>query len=157
LSIVDQNGSQVQAVSLGQDVWPGTDALNFVEVEAVAPSTAGDHRWQVKAGAWNLELPHGDEAVAITLRVVDAPDCEVTVEVFDREKQVPIADALVVMHPYRGITGKTGVAKLAVIKGRYDILVSGTQYIPASNPTEVTADMTVRVELDEDPPWESPD
>ena len=38
LSIVDGNGSQVGAANLGHDIWPGTDALYFAEVEAEAPA-----------------------------------------------------------------------------------------------------------------------
>ena len=44
------------------------------------------------------------------LRVVSPPDCEITVEAFDREKQTPIKGARVVMHPYRAMTDENGIA-----------------------------------------------
>ncbi len=93
----------------------------------------------------------------LAVRVVSPPDCEVTVEAVDREKQTPIEGASVVMHPYRATTDENGIAKLKVTKGQYDILVSGSKYVPVSIPAEVTADMATRAELDVEPPWESPD
>jgi len=61
------------------------------------------------------------------------------------------------MHPYRAITDEKGVAKIKVTKGRYDILVSGSKYVPVRILAEVTADMATRAELEMDSPWESPD
>jgi hypothetical protein len=90
----------------------------------------------------------------MAVRVVRAPDCEVTVEAVDRENQRPIEGASVVMHPYRAVTDEKGVARIKVTRGRYDILVSGPRYVPVSIPAEVTADMVTRAELDEELPWD---
>ena len=46
LSVFDDEGAQVGAASLRDDVWPGTSALYFAEVEAQAPLATGDHEWQ---------------------------------------------------------------------------------------------------------------
>jgi hypothetical protein len=154
LIIVDGNGSQVGAAHLGHDIAPGTDALYCAEVEAEAPATAGGHPWEIKTAAWDSELPHEAGSATMAVRVVRPPDCEVTVEAIDRGNQCPIKGARVVMHPYRAITDEKGVAKIKVTKGRYDILVSGTKYVPLSIPAEVTADMATRAELDEELPWD---
>ena len=61
------------------------------------------------------------------------------------------------MHPYRALTDENGVATVKVTKGRYDILVSASKYLPVSTTVEVTADMITRAELDVEPPLESPD
>src|SRR5262249_33558660 len=45
LCILDGEGAEVATGTL-RDVWPGTDALYFAEVEARAPLTTGDHTWQ---------------------------------------------------------------------------------------------------------------
>jgi hypothetical protein len=150
-------GSDVRAAKLGRDIWPGTDALYFAEVEAQAPLTAGSHRWEVRTAAWDSELPHAAGASDFVIRVVDAPDCEVTVEAIDREKQAPIKNARVVMHPFRAMTDENGIAKLKVTRGQYDILVSASKYVPVSTAVEVTADMISKAELDVDPPWVPPD
>lgn len=157
LSIVDREGSQMGAASLGHDVWPGTDALYFAEIEGEAPPAVGAYQWEVRTAASDLGLPHAAGSLAVVLKVVSPPDCEITVEAFDREKQSPIKGARVIMHPYRAVTDENGVAKVKVTKGQYDILVSASKYIAVSTTVEVAADMITRAELDVDPPWESPD
>jgi len=157
LSILDQEGAQRGAATLGNDVWPETDALYVAEIEGEAPSTAGAHQWEIRTAAWDCELPHAAGAVAISVRVVNPPECEVTVEAFDREKQTPIKGARVIMHPYRAVTDASGIAKVKVTKGTYDILVSASKYLAVTTTAEVTADMTTRAELDAEPPWVSPE
>jgi hypothetical protein len=157
LSIVDPEGAQVGAANLGQDVWPGTETLYVAEVAAMAPPAAGIHRWEVKIAASDAELPHTAGSLAMAVRVVDPPDCEITIEAFDREQQAPIKGARVVMHPYRALTDENGVARVKVTKGQYELLVSASKYLPVSSTVDVTADMLTRAELDVDHPWESPD
>jgi len=157
LSILDQEGAQRGTATLGNDVWPETDALYVAEIEGEAPPAAGAYQWEVRTAAWDCELPHTADSLAVSVRVVNPPDCEVTVEAVDREKQTPIKGARVIMHPYRAMTDENGVAKVKVTKGNYDILVSASKYLAASTTAEVTADMITRAELDEDPPWMSPD
>lgn len=157
LSIFDQEGSRAGTVKLGHDIWPGTDALYFAEVEARAPLTAGSHQWEAKIAGWDAELPHTAGSFPLIVRVVSSPDCEVTVRAVDREKQTPIKGARVVMHPYRAVTDDNGIARVRVARGQYDILVSGSQYMPACTSVEVTADLITSAELDADQPWVSPD
>jgi hypothetical protein len=154
LSIADREGSPIGTAQLGHDIWPGTDALYVAEVEAEAPPAAGSHQWEVMAAASNAELPHAAGSFAFGLKVVSAPDCEVTVEAVDREKQTPIKGARVVMHPYRAVTGDNGIAKLKVTRGHYDILVSASKYVAVNMAVGVTADTITRAELDVDPPWD---
>ena len=157
LSLFDQKGYVVGTVKLGHDVWPGTEALYFAEVEARAPLEAGSHQWEAKIAGWDAELPHAPGSFPLIVRVVTSPDCEVTVRAVDREKQTPIKGARVVMHPYRAVTDDNGIARVRVARGQYDILVSGSQYMPACASVEVTADMITSAELDADQPWASPD
>jgi hypothetical protein len=150
LSIFTQEGAQAVTAKLGRDVWPGTEALYFAEVEAQAPPAAGSHSWEAKIPGWDAEPPHAACSCPISVRVVAAPDCVVTVKAVDRETQAPIRGARVVMHPYRALTGDDGVAKIRVARGQYDILVSGSQYLAASTSVEVTDDFTTCAELDSD-------
>jgi hypothetical protein len=157
LNIFDQEGSPAGTVTLGHDVWPGTEALYFAQIEATAPFAVGSHQWDAKFSGWEAELPHAGGSVPVMIRVVPAPQCVVTVEAVDRETQAPIAGARVVMHPYRAVTDDNGIARLPVAKDQYDVLVSMSRYVQACASIEVTADATTRVELDTDRPWESPD
>jgi len=154
LSLFDQEGSPAGTVKLGHAIWPGTEALYFAEVEARAPLEAGSHQWEAKIAGWDAELPHAPGSFPLMVRVVTAPDCEVTVRAVDREKQTPIKGARVVMHPYRAVTDDNGIARVRVARGHYDILVSGSQYMPACASVEVTADMITSAELDADQPDE---
>ena len=154
LNIIGEGGAQAGAAKLGNAIWPGTDALHFAEVEAEAPAETGLHSFEVRTAGWDAELPHAAGLATLAVRVVNRPDCEVTVEVVDRDKQIPIEGAVVVLHPYRATTGANGIAKVKVTKGPYDIMVSGPGYIPASMATEIAADLTTRAELDEEPPEE---
>ena len=157
LSLFDQEGSQVGTAKLGHDVWPGTDALYFAEIEARAPLEAGNHHWQVRIADWESELPHATGSLPMSVRVVSPPDCEVTVRAVDREQQTPIKGARVVMHPYRAVTDENGIAKIKVTRGQYDILVSRSKYLPVCTTVEVTADLITSAELDADRPDEDPE
>jgi hypothetical protein len=150
LSVFDQQGLRTGTAKLGHDVWPGTEALYFAELEARAPLTAGNHRWEVRIADWASKLPHAAGSLSMVVRVVRPPDCEVTVKVVDRESQAPIQGARVVMHPFRAVTDDRGIAKVKVTRGPYDILVSGSKYVPVCTSVEVTADLITRAELDAD-------
>ena len=157
LRIVDQEGAQAGTVQLGHDIWPGSEALYFSKLEARAPLAEGNHQWVAKIAGWDAELPHTAGSFPLTIRVVSTPDCEVTVRAIDREKQTPIKGACVVMHPYRALTDDNGVARVRVAKGPYDILVSGSRYMPVCASVEVSADMITSAELDTEEPWAAAD
>lgn len=152
LNIVSHEGAEAGAASLRDNVWPDTEALYFAEIEAEAPAAAGDYTWEITTPASDTGIPHEAGALPLAIRVVNAPDCEVTVEAYDKEKKTPIKGAQVVMHPYRAQTDENGMAKIEVTKGEYNILVSGRSYIPVRREIEVTEDVTTRAELDPEPP-----
>jgi len=147
LSITDHDGAQVAAAKLCDDVWPGTSALYFAEVEAQAPRTPGDFTWQVTTPASKQSVPHAAGSNGFAVRVVAPPDHEVTVEAFDGDTQAPIKGAHVLLHPYRALTDERGVAKVKVAKGRYTLFVSGFNYIGHERIIDVTSDVTARAEL----------
>lgn len=151
LSIFDDEGAQVGTGSLLDEIWPGTSALYFVDVEAEAPLTTGDHKWQVRIPGSDSGLPHAAGSFTFAVKVVSPPDHEVTVEALDGEKQTPIEGAHVLLHPYRAFTDERGVAKLKVAKGRYKLFVSGLNYIAYENTIDVAADVSTRAELTAEP------
>jgi hypothetical protein len=151
LSIVGDEGAHVGAGSLREGLWPGTSALYFAEVEAEAPMAIGDHRWQATIPGSDSGVPHAEGVITFAVKVVSPPDHEVTVEIFDGEKQTPIAGAHVLLHPYRARTDGSGIARLKVAKGRYQLFVSGFNYIAYENIIDVAADVTTRAMLMAEP------
>ena len=150
VEVFDQASARVAAESL-RDVWPGTSALYFAEVEAQAPPTPGDYTWRVETRAWDASLPHAAATATFTLKVVQAPDHDVTVEVFDRDTQSPVASAHVLLHPYRAFTDAQGVAKIKVAKGRHKLIVFGFNYMAFQSILDVTGDVAARAELATEP------
>jgi hypothetical protein len=156
LSVTDSDGAQVAAAKLGDDVWPGTSALYFAEVEAQAPRTPGDFIWRVTSlasasTASEQNVPHAAGLCEFAVRIVAPPDHEVTVEAFDSDTQTPIKGAHVLLHPYRALTDERGMAKVKVTKGRYTLYVSGFNYIGHERIIDVTSDVTARAELAVEP------
>jgi hypothetical protein len=151
LSIFDHEGEEVASATLADNIWPGTDALYFVEMEAQAPVAPGDYQWQVRAVEWNASGPHAAGSFTFAVKIVRAPDHEVTVEAFDSETQSPIKGAHVLLHPYRAYTDERGVAKLKVAAGRYKLFVSGFKYMAYQEILEVAGDVTAHAVLTVEP------
>jgi hypothetical protein len=151
LSVFDDEGAQVGAASLRDDIWPGTSALYFAEVDAQAPLRIGDHEWHVDCPEVESHVPHAAGMFTFAVKVVSPPDHEVTVEAFDAETHTPIMGAHVLLHPYRAVTDERGVAKVKVAKGRYKLFVSGFRYIAYQGFVDVAGDVTARAELTSEP------
>jgi hypothetical protein len=149
--IFDHEGAQVAAGSLRDQVWPGTSALYFAEVEAEAPRAAGDYQWRVETPGSDSGMPHAAPSSTFAVKVVSPPDHEVTVEAFDSATQTPIKGAHVLLHPYRALTDESGVAKVKVARGRYKLFVSGFNYIAHQDIIDVTDDVTTRAGLAAEP------
>ena len=154
-AIYDHEGSHLATGTLSGDLWPGTTALYFAEVEVEAPATEGLYTWSVKGPSTALgtspqsdgEIAHAEAAVSFGVRVVSHPEYVVRVETIDMENQTPLSGARVVMHPYNATTDERGIAEVRVAKGAYKLFVSQTRYVTFGLPVEVTADMTARAEL----------
>ena len=153
-AIDDHEGAPVATGTLTGDVWPGTTALYFVEVELVAPASAGLYTWKVKGPQFDGEIPHVRASVSVGIRVVNRPEYVVRVETIDMVNQTPLSGARVVMHPYKAVTDERGVAEVRVAKGAYKLFVSQTRYVTFGLPVEVTADVTARAALYPEPEQE---
>jgi len=150
LSVVDHDGVQVGTATLRDDVWPGTTALYFAEVEATAPATVGDFQWQVMTPQCDEGL-HADGSCSVTMKFAHPPDHEIIVETIDSATRTPINGVHVRCFPYQGYTDESGMAKVKVAKGRYTLYVSGFNYIPHESIIDVADNMSMRVELTVEP------
>ena len=150
VEVRDHAGEQRGTATLGDEPWSGTDALHHAEVALVAPDAEGLHTWEAGALTDGLTVAHAAGRARFGVRVVSAPDCLVTVAAVDGESGAPVEGARVVAHPYRTVTDASGVAELRVPAGEYRLFVSGKGCIPFRFEGEVTADMSIRAELEQD-------
>ncbi len=147
LEVRDHDRKKLAGSTLSDDVWPGTAALYYTEMDLTAPDTEGLYAWEARAPGTGLDAPHTDGIAGFGVRVVPTPEYVLTVEAIDIEKQTPVKGAQVVVHPYRAFTGENGVAEVRVPKGEYRLFVSGKNYFPFRSDFEVKADITIRAEL----------
>ena len=150
VEVRDHEGETRATATLGDDPWPGTDALHHAEMALVAPDVEGLHTWEAAALTDGLEVAHTGGRARFGVRVVSAPACRLTVVAVDAESGKPVGGARVVAHPYRTVTDERGVAELRVPAGEYRLFVSGKGSIPFRFDGEVTADRTIRAELAQD-------
>ena len=148
--IYDHQGTQV-ARGRSADPWPGTTGLYVAEVELQAPPAPGLYAWSARSLGSDAGVPRADGSTVFGVQVVGQPEYRVTVEAVDKASQKPIGGVRVVMHPYKTVADEQGVAEIRASKGAYTLFVSQTRYVTFRLPIEVTADRTVRTELEWEP------
>jgi hypothetical protein len=147
----DHLGTVQATGTLADEPRRGTVAVYPAGVELVAPGSAGQYRWEVVVGDFGREMPHAGGSTSFGLRVVDAPEVTVEIEVLERSSQRPVPGAQVSLHPFRAVTDDRGVARIAVTKGEYQLFVSGFNFVTQREALEVTADRRLRFELEVEP------
>ncbi len=152
VEVRDQDGERRATTTLGDDPWPGTDALYHAEVALIAPDAEGLHTWEAAAALANdgAAVAHAGCNARFGVRVVSAPACVLTVVATDAETGSPVEGARVVAHPYRTVTDERGVATLRVPAGEYRLFVSGKGAVPFRFDGEVKTDTTIRAALVQD-------
>ena len=148
IEIYDQEGGKAATEKVGGVPWPGTGALYWTEVELKAPDTEGSYTWQVKFPKSDVEIPHLETCSSFGFKVVNPPECTVTVEVIDKDEKTPLKDASVILHPYRAKTDESGIARLEVAKGGYQLYVTREdKYEIFKTTVQVTDNLTIKAEL----------
>ncbi len=153
-TVFDGDRQQVGAGRLDGNVWPGSTALYFAEVDVVAPGKPGLHNWEVEVPASKIQvatadvpLAHEGLSSAFAVRFVSPPDSVVRVQVTDRESGAPLEGATVTAFPYRAVTDEAGVAVLNVARGQYRLQVSRSNYVAFGSSIEATGETTANAEL----------
>ena len=150
VEVRDHTGERRATAALGDEPWPGTDALHHAEVALVAPDAEGLHVWEAAAVTDGQAVAHTGGSARFGVRVVAPPACALTVVATDAERRIPVEGARVVAHPYRAVTDERGAATLRVPAGRYRLFVSGKGYAPFRFDGEVKSDTTIRAALVQD-------
>jgi hypothetical protein len=140
---------------LGDAPLDGTAALYWTVVQVQAPRTEGLSGWTVRFEASGLDLPHDGAETSLQVAVVGPPEHVLSVTVIEQATAVPVPDVEVRLGAYRGITGKSGCAEIALPKGQYELRVWKVGFEAPPRPLRIDADMTVEIEAlavpEEDP------
>jgi hypothetical protein len=153
VAIRDADGNNFASAQVGDAPWPGTSALYYADIELRAPETEGLHAMEATVPAIIDETGHETHAAAsvpFNVRAVRAPECVLKVVAVDARSHMPIPGAKVVVHPYRALTDVDGVAEIRLPKGTYRLFVSGHERFPFRSDGEISGDLTITAELDDD-------
>ncbi|WP_404404015.1 carboxypeptidase-like regulatory domain-containing protein [Pelagibacterium halotolerans] len=148
--ITDESGSPIAEAPLGDTPWPRTKALHYAEVDLPAPAQLGHFRWTVALVDVAEDMPHEVSETHFGLHCTAAPECTVEIEAMDLVSGAPVVGATVRLHPYHARTDATGIARLAVPKGEYTLLVSGAGHFAHRETLAIAGNFKTRIELSED-------
>jgi hypothetical protein len=155
VEVCDEAGQVAGRGVLGDAPLPGTGALYWTDVRLQAPRAEGVATWSVQFDASELDLPHDGAATSFSVAVVPASEHVLSVKVIEQATAAPIADVELRLGAYRGITGASGLAQIALPKGRYELRVWKVGFEAPPRPVEIGADAFVEIEAlvvpEEDP------
>jgi hypothetical protein len=155
IEVCDDAGEVVGRGVLGDSPLLGTGALYWTDVRLQAPRTEGVATWSVRLGASELELPHDAAKTSFSVAVAPTPEHVLSVKVVEQATAMPIPDVELRLGAYRGTTGASGLAEIALPKGRYELHIWKVGFEAPPRPLEIDADAFVEVEAlvipEEDP------
>ena len=152
IEVFDDDGKKVASGLLGGAPWPHTRALYWRQVELNAPEVQGHYAWSVEFAKPDLEPPHEGASCSFSFTTGAATEHLVAVQVIEQDSNAPVERAHVILrprdgYPYRGFTDDSGVAKLEVPKGEYELHVVMRAYEDFQRTVEVAEDATIKAEL----------
>jgi hypothetical protein len=156
IQIWDETGVSVARGTLGEIPWEGTRALYWTEIDLVAPGRQGATSRSIRFAPTAVPLPHGRASARFGFETVTPPQYSVTVKVVQKDAGTPIEGAQVRLGVYLASSDQTGLARVALPEGSYDLDVLKTGYEALSRALDVHSDVTVEVEVAVIPP-ENPD
>ena len=132
-----------------------TGALYWTDIQLKAPPTEGMVTWSARFEASELILPHDGAATSFSIAVVPPPEHVLSVRVIEQATAEPIPDVELRLGAYRGTTGASGLAQIALPKGRYELRLWKVGFEAPPRPVEIGADAFVEIEAlvvpEEDP------
>ncbi len=147
IEVYDEKEAKVAPGRLGETPWQQTSGLYWTEVELAAPAAEGMYSWTARFPASELELPHEGISSSFNFKTGRPPEHTVTIEVIDKDTNTPIKGAYVLLNPRRAYSDESGVAKIEVSKGEYELYVSKDDYATFQTTVKVSDDVTIKVEL----------
>jgi hypothetical protein len=147
IEVCDETGIVVARGRLGEAPLPGTSALYWSEIPVLAPAGEGVHAWLVKFTPADLDLPHESASSTFSVAVVRPPQHRLTIKVMEKETAAPIADAQLRLGAFRAATDRSGLARIDLPEGVYDLSVWKVGYEAPARTVELNGDAAVEVEV----------
>ena len=132
--------------SLGEEPWPGTQALYWAEVLLEAPPGEGSFTWSAGPVAADLGSSHLEASAVVGFRTVGAPEHTVEVEVVRDDTGDPIDKVEVRMGIYRASTDERGMARFELPSGEFNVVASKPGFATDPETVEVIGDLEVTIE-----------
>jgi hypothetical protein len=155
IEICDEAGDVAGRGVLSDAPLPDTGALYWADVHLQAPRTEGMATWSARFEASELDLPHDGATTSFSVAVVRPPEHVLSVKVIEQATAAPIPDVELRLGAYRGTTGPSGLAEIALPKGRYELRLWKVGFEAPPRPVEIGADAFVEIEAlvvpEEDP------
>ncbi len=155
IEVCDDAGEVAGRGVLSEAPLLGTSALYWTDVQVQAPRKEGVATWWVRYEASEVDLPHDGAATTFSVAVVRPPEHVLSVKVIEQATAAPIPDVQLRLGTYRGTTGASGLAEIALPKGRYEVHVWKVGFEAPPRPVEIDADAFVEIEAqvvpEEDP------
>ena len=152
VEVCDETGARVGEGVLGEDPWPGTQALYWAEVLLDAPPSEGGFTWSAGPVEADFGPSHVPASAVVSVRTVGPPEHTVEVEVVRDDTGDPIDKVEVRMGIYRASTDERGMARFELPSGEFDLVASKAEFAADPVTVEVTGDLKVRIEARYEPP-----
>ncbi len=150
--VFDETGARIASGTLSDAPWSQAGPLYWAEIPVQAPDAIGLRDWSVKFTKPEDEMAHQASEACFSFMTSKKPDHTVTIQVTDKDRKFPVANADVVLlliggAPYRTRTDANGIAKLNVPKGKYTLGVVLMDYKDYEATVDVDSDATFPVEF----------
>ena len=134
VELCDGAGAVVAQGLLEDEPWPDSEALCWTEIALKAPAEPGTLSLTARFDGHANE-PHEPASAGLSVNIVARAEHTLTVTV--AADGTPLADAVVRLGPYREPTDASGIAKIRLARGRYELVVWRTGYAMTATPVAV--------------------
>ena len=145
IEIRDQHGALLGSGVIGSEPWPGSTALYWVEIDAVAPDVEGAHAWSVHG----IPIDSAHDPLNGIVRVIASrpPEHRLSIEVIEHGTGVPLGDVELRVGAFRATTNEAGRAHVDVPGGAYDVHAWKMGHDLLSTTTHVAGDAAIQLEV----------
>ncbi len=144
VEVSDAAGAVVASGTLGDALWPETEALYWTALDVPAPAKPLATEYAVRF------VPDQDADAGATQFSVTAtakPKHQLIVQVTERDTAAALGDVEIRIGPFHARTDNKGRAELSVCTGEYQIELWRTAHIAAPQPIYIEADMDMDLEM----------